>query len=81
MKATYMARSWTMEAIIQERFGQPSEKVMPDLITKYRTPYWVAVELGVYPNSVRKWLERHNWTNENGEWQPPKTTSTSLTEV
>ncbi len=58
-------------ARIAELRAEPLELLIPRLLKKHGTPYLVAVELGVYPNSIRYWLHKNGWRVSDGKWIAP----------
>lgn len=70
-----MPQNGTMAQAAKTRFGESLDQAIPRLIRELRTPYLVAVELGVYANSVRHWLTTHGWVNKDGEWIAPQAES------
>jgi len=48
----------SLRVIAAER-GEALETLIPRLLAEHRTPFKVAIELGVYPNTIRYWMERN----------------------
>lgn len=41
--------------------GEPLETLIPRLLDELGTMYAVAVDLGVYPNTILNWLNKNNY--------------------
>jgi hypothetical protein len=54
---------------IAARRGEPLEQLIPRLLDELGTPFKVAVELGVYPVSIRHWLKRNGYASVDGKWR------------
>lgn len=57
--------------ILKEReveYAESLDQLIPRLLQKHRTVYFVAVELKVYPNAIRNWLHDNGYQRINGEW-------------
>lgn len=67
-----MAKRDRLVELASERGVTEYELVAP-LIERLRTPYRVAVELGVYPNSIYHWLKRNGYVLREGKWEPEGT--------
>lgn len=61
-----------LERATQDLFGETTGVAIPRLMIELRTPYLVAVTLGVYPNTVRNWLIKHGWSVQDGVWTAPQ---------
>ena len=48
------------------------EDMITSLMKLYKTPFKVAVHLGVYPNTIRHWLKKNGYVNCSGQWLPPE---------
>lgn len=60
----------TMEKAIEEQYpGENVADVLTRLIDQHRTPVKVAQVIGVYPNAVRNWMERHGYSFVPGGWK------------
>lgn len=65
-------RQYRMRDIIVRDYGGKSpDEVIPGLIREHKTPYLVAIKLGVYPHSVQHWLKDNGWRRVDGIWQSP----------
>lgn len=63
-----------MQEQAQAIYGEDAEIVVPRLMRELRTPYLVAVRLGVYANAVRVHLIKRGWAFKNGKWTEPEAT-------
>lgn len=63
-----MPDSGRMQKNAQERYQQELSDVIPELLKTERTPYRIAVALGVYPGAVRYWLQKNGYQPVDGEW-------------
>ncbi len=45
------------------------ETLIPRLLLELGTPYKVAVQLGVYPNTIRYWLHKHGYRSIKSRWE------------
>lgn len=55
--------------IIEREYGESCDTLIPRLLEELRTPYRVAVHLGVYPNTIRHWLQKNGYKLANGLWK------------
>jgi len=63
-----MSHAGRLEVIACQR-GEKLDTLIPRLLEKHsHILYQVAVELGVYPNTIMYWLKKHNYHYENGHW-------------
>lgn len=67
-----MAQAGNMQKVIWAKYKESHEVVIPRLMIELKTPYKVAVEVGVYPNAVRKFLLQRGWSVIDGNWHPPQ---------
>jgi len=57
-----------LELIACQR-GEPLDVLIPRLLDEHNhIAFQVAVELGVYPNTILYWLKKHNYQYEGGRW-------------
>lgn len=64
-----MPEMYRLRDAIEARYGTTPEEALPVLLQEFRTPYLIAVALGVYANAVRNLLIRQGYRNVDGEWQ------------
>jgi hypothetical protein len=50
------------------KYGEDLPEIMPKLLERLKTPFQIAVDLGVYPNAVRVWLLNNGYRSVNGTW-------------
>jgi len=55
-----LATKNALERIALER-NEPLESLIPRLLGELKTMYAVAVELGVFPNTILNWLNKNNY--------------------
>lgn len=53
---------------IAEALDEQVDELIPRLLEAHGTPFKVAVELGVYPNTILNWLKKNGYRYMNGEW-------------
>ena len=61
-----------MQKKVWSKYQESHEEVIPRLMQSLKTPFKVAVEIGVYPNSVREFLIQRGWEYIDGTWVAPK---------
>ncbi len=63
-----MPASGVLERIAQQQ-GEDLNNLIPRLLAEHKTPFRIAVALGVYPNTIRQWLTTHGYRPIDGEWK------------
>ncbi len=67
-----MPQTGNMQKRVWSKYRESHEAVIPRLMATLKTPFKVAVEIGVYPNSVREFLLQRGWVYADGVWVAPK---------